>query len=57
MFEHVSGPADYMQQSQYNRTPTNPGLFNGPYLISGLRCWQPCGTGAQSVLARHKAVV
>ena len=32
VFEHVTGPADYVQQSLYNRTPTNPGLYNGPYL-------------------------
>jgi peptide/nickel transport system substrate-binding protein len=35
VFERAAGPGDYMQQSQYNRMPTDPGLFNGPYLITG----------------------
>ena len=28
------GPTEYLHQSLYNRAPTTPGLWNGPYLIS-----------------------
>ncbi len=38
---HIEGPivekvgaAEYMKNSAYNQTPTNPGLYNGPYRIS-----------------------
>ena len=27
-----AGPAEYLHQSLYNRAPTTPGLWNGPYL-------------------------
>jgi peptide/nickel transport system substrate-binding protein len=47
VFDHVTGPADYVQQSLYNRTPTNPGLYNGPYLISGY------DAGSRIVLERN----
>ena len=40
--EHIEGPvvagltdpADYNKLSVFNREPTNPGLYNGPYLIT-----------------------
>ena len=35
VFDHAAGPGAYMQQSLYNRTPLNPGLYNGPYVITG----------------------
>lgn len=35
VFDHATGPGAYRQQSLYTRTPLNPGLFNGPYLITG----------------------
>ena len=35
ILDHAAGPGDYMRQSTYNREPTNPGLYNGPYLIAG----------------------
>ena len=28
------GPTEYVHQSLYNRAPTTPGLWNGPYLVS-----------------------
>jgi peptide/nickel transport system substrate-binding protein len=34
-FDHAANPGDYMRQSRYDRTPTDPGLYNGPYLITG----------------------
>ncbi len=43
---HVEGPIltkyknkkmGYDQNSEYNRNPTNPGLYNGPYLITELK--------------------
>jgi peptide/nickel transport system substrate-binding protein len=41
--EHVEGPVyerakaagDYINTTEYNRNPLNPGLWNGPYLVSG----------------------
>ena len=47
VFEHASGPGAYMQQSTYNRAPTNPGLYNGPYLVTGY------DTGSRVVLERN----
>jgi peptide/nickel transport system substrate-binding protein len=35
VFDHAAGPGEYMRQSQYSRAPTNPGLYNGPYLVTG----------------------
>ena len=35
LFDHARGPGDYMPQSLYNRSPLNPGLYNGPYLVTG----------------------
>ncbi len=38
--EHIEGPVfdtapeRYFQQTRYNREPTTPGLFNGPFLIA-----------------------
>ena len=40
--EHIDGPTyyaakqpgDYVKQNAYNRSPTTPGLWNGPYLMS-----------------------
>jgi peptide/nickel transport system substrate-binding protein len=47
VFDQATGPAAYMQQSHYNTTPTNPGLYNGPYLITGF------DTGSRVVLERN----
>jgi peptide/nickel transport system substrate-binding protein len=47
VFDHASGPAAYMQQSRYSTSPTNPGLYNGPYLIAGY------DTGTRVVLERN----
>ncbi len=47
VFDHASGPAAYMQHSRYSTTPTNPGLYNGPYLITGY------DTGTRVVLERN----
>jgi peptide/nickel transport system substrate-binding protein len=47
IFEHASGPGAYMQQTLYNRTPLNPGLYNGPYVITGF------DLGSQVVLERN----
>lgn len=41
--EHVEGPiyekakaaGDYINTTEYNRNPLNPGLWNGPYMVSG----------------------
>jgi peptide/nickel transport system substrate-binding protein len=47
--EHVEGPvaaasADYIKNTQYNRAPLNPGLYDGPYVITSY------DSGAQIVL-------
>jgi peptide/nickel transport system substrate-binding protein len=47
VFEHASGPGDYMRLSVFNRAPTNPGLYNGPYLVAGY------DAGSRVVLARN----
>jgi peptide/nickel transport system substrate-binding protein len=44
VFDHATGPGDYLRQSLYNRTPTNPGLYNGPYRIDAYQ------SGTQIVL-------
>jgi peptide/nickel transport system substrate-binding protein len=43
--EHIEGPVydsarepgEYMRRTTYNRAPTTPGLYNGPYLITDYR--------------------
>jgi peptide/nickel transport system substrate-binding protein len=35
IFDHASGPGAYLQQSRYSQAPTSPGLYNGPYRITG----------------------
>jgi peptide/nickel transport system substrate-binding protein len=47
VFDRASGPGQYMQQSFYSREPTNPGLYNGPYLVTGY------DTGTRVVLERN----
>jgi peptide/nickel transport system substrate-binding protein len=47
VFDAAAGPGDYMRQSQYSRAPTNPGLYNGPYLITDY------DTGSRVVLERN----
>ena len=50
--EHADGPAfygatkpgEYVTTTVYNRTPTNPGLWNGPYIMTGF------DSGSQIVL-------
>ncbi len=38
------GPGDYIRASLYNRAPTTPGLWNGPWMVTGYQ------TGAQVVM-------
>ncbi len=47
VYEAAHEPGAYMQQSHYNRDPTNPGLYNGPYRIAAI------DTGSQLVLERN----
>jgi peptide/nickel transport system substrate-binding protein len=50
--EHIEGPVyekskadgDYIKQTTFVRAPTTPGLYNGPYLVTGYQ------SGAQIVL-------
>src|SRR5471030_849726 len=44
IYANVSGPGDYIKQTTYNRAPLTPGLYNGPYMITGYQ------SGAQIVL-------
>jgi len=43
-FRGVAGPGDYVKRTTYNRAPTTPGLYNGPYVIASYQ------SGAQVVL-------
>ncbi len=47
VFDHAAGPGAYLRQSLYNTVPTNPGLYNGPYIITAVQ------QGAQVVLERN----
>jgi peptide/nickel transport system substrate-binding protein len=47
VFDQASGPAAYLRQSRYSTSPTDPGLYNGPYLITGY------DTGTRVVLERN----
>jgi peptide/nickel transport system substrate-binding protein len=44
VYAKVAGPGDYIKQTTYNRAPTTPGLYNGPYMITGYQ------SGTQIVL-------
>ncbi len=33
----LTSPADYTKQTTYNREPTNPGLWNGPYKLAQMQ--------------------
>jgi peptide/nickel transport system substrate-binding protein len=37
IYESVREPGDYIRLTAYNRAPTTPALYYGPYLISGYR--------------------
>ncbi len=47
-FEAARDPGGYIQGSLYNREPTNPGLYNGPYRIAAI------DAGTQVVLERNE---
>lgn len=49
VFDTARAPGDYLRQSAYNRAPTTPGLYNGPYLVSQYE------SGAQIVLISNPA--
>ncbi len=44
ILEHAGNAADYIKATTYNRAPTTPGLYNGPYMITDYR------SGSQIVL-------
>jgi peptide/nickel transport system substrate-binding protein len=35
IYAAATGPGDYITHSVYNRAPTTPGLWNGPYMVTG----------------------
>ena len=47
VFDAAHSPGEYTQHSLYNREPTNPGLYNGPYHITAI------DQGSQVVLERN----
>ncbi len=47
VFDQAPGPAAYLQNSRYSTSPTDPGLYNGPYRITGY------DTGTRVVLERN----
>ena len=44
VYDAAKNPGDYINTTTYNRNPTNPGLWNGPFMISEYQ------SGAQIVL-------
>lgn len=34
IYDAASGPGDYINHSAYNRAPTTPGLWNGPFMVT-----------------------
>lgn len=42
--EHAGDPAEYIRQTAYNRAPVTPGLWDGPFMITGYQ------SGVQIVL-------
>ena len=44
VYAKLTGPGEYIKQTTYNRLPLTPGLYNGPYMITGYQ------SGAQIVL-------
>src|SRR6185437_15491880 len=43
-YDKAAGPGDYGKQTVYNRAPTTPGLYNGPFIVTGYQ------SGSQIVL-------
>lgn len=37
IYNSVHAPGEYIRRTTYNRAPTTPGLYYGPYLITGYR--------------------
>jgi peptide/nickel transport system substrate-binding protein len=35
VYERAKAPGDYINTTEYNRNPLNPGLWNGPFVVSG----------------------
>ncbi len=59
VYARVAGSGDYVRQTTYNRAPTTPGLYNGPFRITGYESGQGIvlepnanWTGAQPALRR-----
>ncbi len=44
IYAKAGGPGDYIKQTAYNRAPATPGLWSGPYMVTGYQ------SGAQIVL-------
>ena len=44
LVEKATAPGDYLRTTLYNRAPTTPGLYDGPYMITGYQ------SGAQIVM-------
>ncbi len=44
VYEKAGNAADYIKATTYNRAPTTPGLYNGPYMVTAYQ------SGAQIVL-------
>jgi peptide/nickel transport system substrate-binding protein len=60
----ASGPGDYINVTAYNRAPLNPGLYDGPYIITGFDSgnqivlepnphWAGTKPGFQRIVLRH----
>ncbi|HEX3346620.1 MAG TPA: peptide ABC transporter substrate-binding protein [Acetobacteraceae bacterium] len=47
IYSKASAPGDYIKQTAYNRAPTTPGLWNGPFMVSQYQ------SGSQIVLEQN----
>ncbi len=45
----------YINGTNYNRAPINPGLYDGPYMITGYDSGNQIVHGAEPALERHQA--
>ncbi len=60
----ASGPGEYIQATTYNRAPLNPGLYDGPYIMTGYESgsrivlepnpnWAGAKPGFRRIVLRH----
>lgn len=53
VFDAAAASGDYVNRTPYNRQPTNPGLWNGPYVLSGYQSGSSLGFAANPHWTGH----